>query len=232
MPPIARILLVVVVVSSGTAVAMMFRRHDVPADAQQVTPANNLALQSDTPRVVTDQTRLEQPPLREGEEDRRLAPSQGRSSNGTTDPTSSGQRFFMGNRGLPPHFTPISPLRPRIKMRGNPLRDPGPRQEVPLRDPSQPTVRVPTSLREHKIVDGDTLTNLAQQYLGDHRRYAEIYEMNRDVLPGPNVLPIGSMLRIPPRQSTPGPVVGGKVTSGQTPSRLHAITPGTVRPAQ
>ena len=49
----------------------------------------------------------------------------------------------------------------------------------------------------HKIVDGDTLADLAARYLGEADRYLEIYEANRDLLPSPEVLPIGAELQIP-----------------------------------
>jgi hypothetical protein len=52
--------------------------------------------------------------------------------------------------------------------------------------------------RTHTIVDGDTLRALAERYLGSADRYLEIYEANRDVLPSPELLPIGAELRIPP----------------------------------
>jgi nucleoid-associated protein YgaU len=55
--------------------------------------------------------------------------------------------------------------------------------------------------RTHKVVDGDTLTALARRYLGSADRAAEIYELNRSALPRPEVLPIGVVLRIPPRPS-------------------------------
>ncbi len=56
---------------------------------------------------------------------------------------------------------------------------------------------------EHRISDGDTLTRLAQQYLGRGDRYLEIYDRNRDVLSNPDLLPIGVVLRIPRRDATP-----------------------------
>ncbi len=52
---------------------------------------------------------------------------------------------------------------------------------------------------EHRIRDGDTLIKLAQQYLGRGDRYLEIYDTNRDVLTNPDLLPIGVVLKIPPR---------------------------------
>ncbi len=55
----------------------------------------------------------------------------------------------------------------------------------------------PRPLRRHSIHDGDTLTSLAQRYLGDPERANEIFEVNRSVLPNPDVLPIGVKIVIP-----------------------------------
>ena len=55
--------------------------------------------------------------------------------------------------------------------------------------------------RRHKIVDGDTLPALAERYLGSAARANEIFDANRDVLPDPELLPIGAKLKIPPRSS-------------------------------
>ncbi len=53
--------------------------------------------------------------------------------------------------------------------------------------------------RTHTVVDGDTLSSLATRYLGATDRYLDIYQWNSDVLATPDVLPIGQILRIPPR---------------------------------
>ncbi len=55
--------------------------------------------------------------------------------------------------------------------------------------------------RTHTVIDGDTLSSLAARYLGEADRYLEIYQWNSDVLANPDVLPIGQILRIPPRNS-------------------------------
>jgi len=55
----------------------------------------------------------------------------------------------------------------------------------------------------HKIVDGDTLDSLAEKYLGSANRGTEIYELNRDLLSTPDVLPIGVELKIPGRHPPP-----------------------------
>lgn len=80
---------------------------------------------------------------------------------------------------------------------------PGDTQTVPL---PQVAARFPlrtradrpvTPPRLHWIVDGDTLTSIAARYLGDSGRAEDIFRANRDVLPNPELLPVGRQLRIP-----------------------------------
>jgi len=49
----------------------------------------------------------------------------------------------------------------------------------------------------HVVVDGDSLERIATRYLNDPQRGMEIYNLNRDVLASPDVLPIGVELKIP-----------------------------------
>ncbi|MGE0376081.1 MAG: LysM peptidoglycan-binding domain-containing protein [Planctomycetaceae bacterium] len=49
----------------------------------------------------------------------------------------------------------------------------------------------------YKVCSGDTLSELAQRFLGSARRYPELYEANRDVLSSPDSLRAGTVLRIP-----------------------------------
>jgi LysM repeat protein len=75
----------------------------------------------------------------------------------------------------------------------------------------------------HKIVDGDTLSKLAQTYLRNAARYLEIYEQNRDVLKSPNLLPIGKTLKIidqPPTLQAAG---------SNGPGRMVPIPKGALR---
>jgi nucleoid-associated protein YgaU len=60
----------------------------------------------------------------------------------------------------------------------------------------------PTSpaMRTHRLADGDTLSDLAERYLGSRDRFAEIYEANRDRLTAPDLLPLGVELTIPPSE--------------------------------
>jgi hypothetical protein len=86
----------------------------------------------------------------------------------------------------------------------------------------------PQPARRHEIVDGDTLAELAQRYLGSSDRWTEIYQANRQALSDPELLPIGLELVIPgdspsavrdattssPAQSSPR----GSTASGDEPS--------------
>ncbi len=51
--------------------------------------------------------------------------------------------------------------------------------------------------RVHEVRDGDTLESLAQRYLGDRSRWREIYQVNRDRIRQPELLPLGTKLVIP-----------------------------------
>jgi LysM repeat protein len=47
------------------------------------------------------------------------------------------------------------------------------------------------------VQPGDTLWALAARHLGDGNRWAEIYDLNRGVIPDPNVIEVGQVLRLP-----------------------------------
>jgi hypothetical protein len=70
----------------------------------------------------------------------------------------------------------------------------------------------------HAISDGDTLSRLAGQYLGNSERYLEIYEANRDLLVSPDLLPIGKVLKIPLGQSGAAPPGSRTPTADDDPS--------------
>jgi nucleoid-associated protein YgaU len=74
----------------------------------------------------------------------------------------------------------------------------------------------------HKIVDGDTLPGLSQQFLGRPDRYMEIFDYNRDVLRSPDVLPIGAELRIPSRLSLPSTASANPPSIASSPASAPA----------
>lgn len=55
----------------------------------------------------------------------------------------------------------------------------------------------------HVVCNGDTLERLAERYLDDPGRALEIFDLNRDQLSNPYLLPIGVELRIPAQESRP-----------------------------
>lgn len=57
--------------------------------------------------------------------------------------------------------------------------------------------RAPMGERSHVVTDGDTLPQIAERYLGDAARAQELFELNRDRLENPDLLPIGVMIRVP-----------------------------------
>jgi len=65
-----------------------------------------------------------------------------------------------------------------------------------------------SAIRQHTIKDGDTLRKLAGRYLGDAERWQEIYEVNRDALSDPELLPVGTLVVIPTKARQPSSAEG------------------------
>jgi nucleoid-associated protein YgaU len=49
----------------------------------------------------------------------------------------------------------------------------------------------------HTVVAGDTLSKLAKSYLGDAKRYMEIFNANKGTLSNPDLIKVGQKLNIP-----------------------------------
>ena len=49
----------------------------------------------------------------------------------------------------------------------------------------------------HSVVSGDTLSKLAKVYLGDPKRYMDIFNINKDILSNPDLIKVGQNLKIP-----------------------------------
>jgi nucleoid-associated protein YgaU len=57
---------------------------------------------------------------------------------------------------------------------------------------------VPTvAPRIHAVTEGDSLTRISMRYYGTSNRWQEIYDANRELLKGENVLRPGQRLKIP-----------------------------------
>jgi nucleoid-associated protein YgaU len=78
--------------------------------------------------------------------------------------------------------------------------------EAPLDDePQLLDTGAPARALTHKIVDGDTLSLLAERYWGDAQLAGKLFEANRDVLRSPDLLPLGIVLKIPSREEAMRP---------------------------
>ncbi len=66
----------------------------------------------------------------------------------------------------------------------------------PLAPNQSPRPQQPEVIR-HRIADGDTLSRLAERYLGDANQYLRIFEANRNGLSAPDVLPVAVEIVIP-----------------------------------
>lgn len=96
----------------------------------------------------------------------------------------------------------------RLPSIGDYQTQPAPRREakrdspkrVPAVEKPAPQVKDRKPVRRytlHRIVDGDDLKHLATSYLNNADRHLEIFELNRDVIRHPDVLPLHSDIRIP-----------------------------------
>ena len=49
----------------------------------------------------------------------------------------------------------------------------------------------------HTVIAGETLSKIAKTYLGDAKRYMEIFKANADQLSNPDQIKVGQQLKIP-----------------------------------
>lgn len=102
--------------------------------------------------------------------------------------------------------TPLVPLNPRTATA----------------QPKPETPRSPGVLQTHVIQSGDSLSSLAERYLGSQGKFQELYDANRGVLTDPNRLPLGTTIVIPP--STKGTAVAAAKPHAQASTRSLAST--------
>lgn len=119
---------------------------------------------------------------------------------------------------------------------------PGLQLRIPARDvllgPAEPT-RTPgagqsgaetagsSEYISYTVTTGDTLTELAQDYMGSTRRWQELYDLNREVIRDPDRLIIGTVIRIPSRSGRNTPVeppTQGPARSNGTPSDAEYVS--------
>ncbi len=108
--------------------------------------------------------------------------------------------------------------------------------EEPLRQQFVPLPRIAppqhgaatsdTAPTEHQVRDGDSLETLAEKYLGDARFASAIYQANRAQLDSPDLLPIGSKLKIP---AVPAKASSEASAQEMPLTRLKPVSPAEMR---
>ena len=188
-----KIVLAFGVLLGGIGLAMFFRQPSAPSPSPKPASHDRLVLRQQNeagqakPVAVGRLTAQIDPP-------EEVAP-----------PPEAPQPSAAGPRGGEPGEPPPTLARSYPSFSGPPATSP-----ATARAAERPGGEISEgSAGTHLIVDGDTLHGLAERYLGDADRYLEIYEANRDVLPSPEVLPIGARLRIPRRQGGRAPIDRG-----------------------
>jgi protein tyrosine/serine phosphatase/LysM repeat protein len=63
--------------------------------------------------------------------------------------------------------------------------------------PEPEVVETPEEVTYYIVVSGDCLWNIAKTHLGNGTRYAEIYNLNKDIITNPDLISIGQKLVIP-----------------------------------
>ncbi|MGE0760577.1 MAG: LysM peptidoglycan-binding domain-containing protein [Pirellulaceae bacterium] len=110
----------------------------------------------------------------------------------TEEPPGIAAEFPAAGDSVPP-AAPLTPL-----VQASPAA-PGPGAGHSVRPDEEDLDREPAGPRMHRIRDGDTLPRLARRYLGTEQRWPEILALNQDVIPNPELLPIGKWVRLPGR---------------------------------
>ena len=205
MPRRAKIVLVAVVLVAGLLVAWQFRKPSA-ATAVEKSTADGPA------RTALDQSPASQPPNTAPPLDlatapaQQTAPSTDASPPPHVEPAPAQAQSSDNSADATPDHTAAVALKPaETAVPELPQNFSGvdrSNRAAPLELRSEPVADDPTA-PTHKIVDGDSLSSLAERYLGSAARAGEIFACNRDVLSDPELLPIGVRLRIPAGPARP-----------------------------
>lgn len=221
MKDLRKIVLVLVILATGVIAAIPFQRRDLATDRTADRAGDRTVIPfpeaSSPPELVLRRDiRLQ------------INPGNSHHGEATTEATNAartGSRDGASKpaviRALPEDSSPWSDVPrspPDLSRKYEPFPHSGdgsgqPEQfPLPVDEPDRPVARIPmetdrarsllpreASEIRHRIIDGDSLPDLADQYLGDRQLYLELYEYNRDILDSPDLLPIGQEIRIPAR---------------------------------
>jgi len=123
--------------------------------------------------------------------------SPGKPSEGELDPERSHARVTAPRRS--DDARPLPPLHARAISPSETLSFPAD-SDAPAADITLPATS-PDEFEEHTVQFGETLSSIAERYLGSRNRYGLIFEANRDRLASADRLKVGMTLRIPRRMA-------------------------------
>jgi nucleoid-associated protein YgaU len=198
MPGGKKSVVVLSVLMTGVSTALFFRKDASQEDYRHEASLENPFRQRVERRVVADTTwtrnlQTARPKLASRSSDAQRVPATASIPQGLT---AESQPTIQRN------FNPVGALL-------EPIENIPPEEDDPQSAASSTLTGLetnsPAGATLHRIVDGDTLSKLAVEYLGRAERYLEIYEINRDVLSSPDLLPIGVTLKIPAWQKAQPP---------------------------
>jgi hypothetical protein len=178
-----RLLIAVALLAGGATVALISRRHtDESVPHTSASPPNSAGNLGPLPLD------LQEEPTQPAHLSGRIEADLDDSPNGP--PSASGQDVSASPEApAGDHWRP-SMRAASYQATAHPAPPPPP-------EPPKPKADRKVSFVTHRIVDGDTLSGLALRYLGSSKRFSVIFEANRDRLQSPDLLPIGTDLRIP-----------------------------------
>jgi nucleoid-associated protein YgaU len=84
---------------------------------------------------------------------------------------------------------------PRTIQLGRTLRIP--EMTAPVSKPVRSNPAIPANATVHLIQDGETLSDIASDYLGSAHKWMQIWEANKTRIPNPNRLKVGVSIVIP-----------------------------------
>lgn len=195
-----RLAIALLVVAAGAALAWTFRQPDTPVEDASASAGSRGIVYRESPPPVVNPATTPIPTANLSVPD----PFAAGNSAAQPAPTTPQRTFAAASADGLINVVPRDPGEegpsaiPHVARRIPPIGT-ADRPTLPANPPQPPDMNGyrGTSVRQHKIADGDSLADLAVRYLNDPNRANEIYELNRDLLPGMDMLPIGVTIVIP-----------------------------------
>ena len=200
-----KLLIVLSVIAFGVVGSLPFLRNSAPHHRLPQDSQDDALMWRERPNNVLLDIRSEPESHATGDTSR--APNRGNASDLSEQ---SNRRMLKGPvrlekvrivPELPADYRPLTdPASPPIHDNGQTRIDPG--EELSEASPtagnaSEAISPILSVAKRYTIVDGDTLPDLAERFLGDRNRDEEIFQANQAVLASPNSLPIGVEIVIP-----------------------------------